>query len=192
MGPPQFAPHQLPKFLRPAQIQKLLSSLTLHDPVAIRTAATVHLALFLGLRPVEISRIRLDDICFDSAELKVPERKTQNPVTLPLPQHTLKLIELYLRQVRPNSPLRELFLTRHFPYQPAAAYTVGACISMAMKNAGVPGSAYWLRHTYAQNLLESGASIYQIKEMLGHDKIESTKVYLHVHIKLMRKVLFDE
>jgi len=41
-------------------------------------------------------------------------------------------------------------------------------------------------------LLESDTSIFEIKEMLGHDKIESTKLYLHVHIKLMRKVLFDE
>ena len=65
-------------------------------------------------------------------------------------------------------------------------------MTAAIRNAGIKGTAYWLRHTYAQNLLESGASIYQIKEMLGHDKIESTKVYLHVHIKLMRKVLFDE
>jgi site-specific recombinase XerD len=46
--------------------------------------------------------------------------------------------------------------------------------------------------SYAQNLLEAGASIFEIKEMLGHDKIESTKLYLHVHIALMRKVLFDE
>jgi site-specific recombinase XerD len=65
-------------------------------------------------------------------------------------------------------------------------------MTAAIRAAGLNGTAYWLRHTYAQNLLESGASIYQIKEMLGHDKIESTRVYLHVHIKLMRQVLFDE
>jgi site-specific recombinase XerD len=62
----------------------------------------------------------------------------------------------------------------------------------AIRQAGINGTAYWLRHTYAQNLLESGASIFEIKQMLGHDKIETTKVYLHVHIKLMRSVLFDE
>jgi len=61
-----------------------------------------------------------------------------------------------------------------------------------MKKAGIPGSAYWLRHTYAQNLLETGVTIYEIKEMLGHDKIESTRSYLHVHTKMMREVLFDE
>ncbi len=61
-----------------------------------------------------------------------------------------------------------------------------------MKEAGLSSSAYWLRHTYAQNLLEMGESVFEIKEMMGHDKIESTKNYLHIHVKLMRKVLFDE
>jgi site-specific recombinase XerD len=61
-----------------------------------------------------------------------------------------------------------------------------------MRKAGLTASAYWLRHTYAQNLLEAGVSIFEIKEMLGHDSIESSRKYLHVHVKLMREVLFDE
>jgi site-specific recombinase XerD len=61
-----------------------------------------------------------------------------------------------------------------------------------MREAGLPGSAYWLRHTYAQNLLEAGASIFEIMQMLGHDNMQSTQGYLHVHTKLMREVLFDE
>jgi site-specific recombinase XerD len=56
----------------------------------------------------------------------------------------------------------------------------------------IPGSAYWLRHTYAQNLLERGASIFEIKEMLGHESIISAEKYLHVHTNLMREVLFDD
>jgi site-specific recombinase XerD len=61
-----------------------------------------------------------------------------------------------------------------------------------MKKAGLDSSGYWLRHTYAQNLLEAGRSFYEVKEMLGHDNIESTGVYLHIHAALMRKVLFNE
>ena len=78
------------------------------------------------------------------------------------------------------------------PYRPISGETVGRSITRSMKQAGLCCSAYWLRHTYAQNLLESGGSIFEIKEMLGHDKIESTKNYLHIHISLMRMVLFDE
>ena len=61
-----------------------------------------------------------------------------------------------------------------------------------MKAAGLPSTTYWLRHTYAQNLLESGASVFEVKEMLGHDDLESTGKYLHIHTKLGRQVLFDE
>jgi len=57
---------------------------------------------------------------------------------------------------------------------------------------GMTYNAYCLRHTYAQNLLEAGVSIYEVKEMMGHDSIESTRKYLYVHTKLMREVLFDE
>jgi len=152
----------------------------------------VHLAYTLGLRPKEISLISLDDVCFRKAELTVRERKGKNPVTLPMPEQTVKAIAAYLIGVRPKSRHRTLFLTLHAPYGPVFPATVVGAIGRAMREAGVPGSAYWLRHTYAQNLLEAGLSIYEIQLMLGHDRIESTKPYLHIHIKLMREVLFDE
>ena len=65
-------------------------------------------------------------------------------------------------------------------------------IKKAMKKAGLSSSAYWLRHTYAQNLLLIGRSIYEIKEMMGHQNIQSTQRYLHIDTERMRKVLFDE
>jgi len=61
-----------------------------------------------------------------------------------------------------------------------------------MRKANLPSSAYWLRHTYAQNLLQAGASIFEIKQMMGHDKIQTTQRYLHIYTQLMREVLFDE
>jgi site-specific recombinase XerD len=61
-----------------------------------------------------------------------------------------------------------------------------------MRKANIAASAYWLRHTYAQNLLEQEVSIFEIKEMLGHDRIQTTHRYIHINIKLMREVLFDE
>ena len=190
--PPRFAPVKLPKFLRPAQIQKLFDHLTLDTPSGIRTAAMVHLAFYLGLRPVEISRIRLDDLSFEKGELMVPERKTKNPITLPLPKRTLKTIGVYLNRVRPRTELRELFLRLTFPYRPADSNLVMFCIRRAMRKAGLPGSPYWLRHTYAQCLLNQRASIYEIKEMLGHQSLQSSQRYLHIQVGLMRTVLFDE
>jgi len=187
-----YAQAKPPKFLRPQEVQTLFASLTLSTSKDIRTYAMVQLAYTLGLRPKEVSLITLDDISFTKGELTVADRKGNNPITLPIAEHTIKAIAAYVVNVRPESKYRHLFLGLQSPYRPISSAAVIHYISKAMKEAGLSSSAYWLRHTYAQSLLERGMSIFEIKEMLGQDKIESTKNYLHIHIKLMRKVLFDE
>jgi len=192
VGPRLFSEQKPPKFLRPQEVQTLFASLCLSTPYDIRTYAIVLLAYTLGLRPVEISTITLDDISFRKRELTLPHRKGCNPVTLPLPEQTIKALAVYLTKARPQSPSRSVFVNFPFPYAPMQSASVIQCISKAMKQAGLPFSAYSLRHTYAQNLLHLGQSIYAIKEMLGHDNIHSTQKYLHIHVDLMRKVLFHE
>lgn len=192
VGPPMFAQPKLPKFLRPQQLRQLFASLKLSTPTDIRTYATVHLAYSLGLRPVEVSRITLDHIFFSKGELTLADRKGDNPITLPIAKNAIKTIALYLDKGRPKSPSRHLFLTHHFPYRPVSSNTVVQYISKAMKQVGLPSSAYWLRHTYAQNLLQTRATIYEIKEMLGHQNIQSSQRYLNINVELMRKVLLDE
>ena len=192
VGRREYAKAKPPKFLRPAEVQKLFAGLSTCTAKEIRTYAMVHFAYTMGLRPIEISQIRLNDISFSQQLLSLPIRKGDNPIELPVPDHTIKAVAAYVIGSRPQSEKRRLFLTLHPPYQPLNPDKVGRHITKAMRKAGLNATAYWLRHTYAQNLMEAGASIFEIKEMLGHDKIESTKLYLHVHTKLMRKVLFDE
>ena len=192
VGEPRFDQVKPPKFLRPQQVQKLFSSLKLSTTTDIRTCAMVYLAYTLGLRPIEISKITLDDISFSEGTLRVPDRKTKNPVILPLAEMTVKAIAAYIATARPETSFRQLFLTDKKPIKPVSANTVVYYIGKAMKDAGLSSSAYWLRHTYAQNLLKIGRSIYEIKEMLGHQNIQSTQAYLHIDTKLMRKVLFNE
>ncbi len=192
VGAPMFAKAKPPKFLRPKEVKEVFDSLKLSSSMDIRTCAMVHLAYTLGLRPKEINRISLDDISFKSAELTIKVRKNDNPIKLPLPDITIKAIAAYMIGVRPLSKHRTLFLSLQVPHGPLCQGVVGQYISKCMKTVNPYSTAYWLRHTYAQNLLEAGVSIYEIKEMLGHYSIEATRKYLHIHIKLMRKVLFDE
>jgi integrase/recombinase XerD len=192
VGPRLFSENKPPRFLRPQEVQTLFASLSLSSRSDIRTCAMVHLAYTLGLRPVEISTITLDNISFRKRELTLSHRKGLNPVTMPLPEQTIKTLAAYLERARPKSLSRHLFVGFPFPYRPMQSISVGQCISKAMKRAGLSSSAYSLRHTYAQNLLHMGQSIYEIKEMLGHDTIHSTQKYLSIHVDLMRKVLFHE
>ena len=192
VGAPQFSKAKPPNFLRPHELKKLFAGLKLSSASELRAYAMVHLAYTLGLRPCEIRSICLDDIFFKDAQLCIRTRKNDKPVRLPVPEQTLKAMAAYLIGARPQTKHRELFLTLHPPYRKLAQNTVTQHIKKCMHAVGMTYNVYCLRHTYAQNLLEAGVSIYEVKEMMGHDSIESTRKYLHVHIKLMREVLFDE
>jgi integrase/recombinase XerD len=192
VGAPVFAQAKPPNFIRPQEVRRLFAGLRFCSPRDLRTYAMIHLAYTLGLRPSEISLISMDDISFTKAELRLKNRKSNNPVILPLPEDTVKAIAAYMVGGRPKSKLRTLFLSLKTPCGPITPGVVGYYISECMRKAGLPSSAYWLRHTYAQTLLEAGVSLYEIKEMLGHDSIESTRKYLHIHTRLMREALFDE
>ena len=150
------------------------------------------LGFYLGLRPKEISRIRLNDIEFKKQEICIPDRKNTNPARLPLPDRCIKAVAAYILGGRSAADNRSLFITDRAPYRPVLPDTVSKYVATAMKKAGLSSTAYWLRHTYAQNLLEADVSLFEIKEMMGHDSIQTTRRYLHVHTKLMREVLFDD
>ena len=190
VGPPLFAHKKPPNFLRPQEVQKLFSSLKLETSLDIWTYALIHLAYSLGLRPIEISRITFDHISFTIRELTIKERKTKEPTILPLPKQTVRAIAAYVFKARPKTDLRILFLTHSG--SPLRPEMVAGTMKKAMEKAGLSSTAYWLRHTYAQNLLGMGRSIYEIKEMMGHQNIQSTQRYLYIDTERMRKVLFNE
>jgi len=152
----------------------------------------LHLACFLGLRPKEISLIRLDDIDFSRQEIILPERKGANPICMALPMTVIQAIAEYIIDIRPDTVKRELFLRLRPPFAQVSGQLTGRNISQWMHKCGVKATAYHLRHTYALNLLKSGASVFEIKEMLGHDGIQATSRYLSIQTDMMREVLFHE
>ena len=193
VSPPEFARSKPPKFLRPKEVQKLFNSLDLSNARDLRTYAAMHLIYYLGLRPKEISLITLDDISFKQKEIFIRSRKNCSPAHLPLPDDTIKAITAYIVGGRPKSEHRTLFLQLIPPYNPVNKENdITRSIREHIQKNYLKASTYWLRHSYAQNLLESGASIYEIKEMMGHKSIDSSRKYLSIHINLMREVILDE
>ncbi len=180
VSPPEFGQLKPPKFLRTHEVQKLFDSLELSTAKDLRTNAAMHLAYYLGLRPKEISSLTLDDISFRQREIFIHSRKNCSPAHLPLPDGTIKAIIAYIVGGRPKSDYRALFLQLIPPYKPANTGDIKRYVKECMTGNNLASSTYWLRHSFAQNLLESGASIYEIKEMMGHKSIESTKKYLSV------------
>jgi site-specific recombinase XerD len=192
VGAPMFAQAKPPTFLRADELKSMFDSIELCSQTGLRTYAMLQLAYTLGLRPIEICQITLNNISFRKAELSINWRKCHNPLKLPLAEVTIKAIAAYIIGARPQSALRTLFLSLHPPYGPITPTTVHYYFKTTMHKINPAASVYWLRHTYAQNLLEAGVSLFEIRELMGHDSIESTRKYLLIHIKLMREVLFDE
>jgi integrase/recombinase XerD len=192
VGAPIFAQAKPPTFLRSHEVKKLFDSIDCCSQTGLRTYAMLQLAYTLGLRPVEICQITLDNISFCKAEININMRKCHNPLILPLPEITIKAIAAYIIGARPQSAHRTLFLGLKPPYGPVTPTTVTHHFKVHMQKVNPAATVYWLRHTYAQNLLQAGVSLYEVKELMGHDSIESTRKYLLIHIKLMREVLFDE
>jgi integrase/recombinase XerD len=192
VGAPMFAQAKPPTFLRADELKRLFDNISLSSQSGLRTYAMLQLAYTLGLRPIEICQITLDNISFGKAELSINWRKCHNPLKLPIAEVTIKAIAAYIIGARPQSDLRTLFLSLMPPYGPITATTVTHHFKVHMQKINPAATVYWLRHTYAQSLLQAGVSLYEIKELLGHDSIESTRKYLLIHIKLMREVLFDE
>ena len=191
VGPPQYARPVPPKFLRPGELQKLFARRP-QTATEKRAWAMLHLACFLGLRPKEISLIRLDDIDFSRQEIILPQRKAANPICMALSMGVIRAIAEYIIDTRPETAKRELFLRLRPPFAPVSGQLVGRNISQWIRKSGVKATAYHLRHTYALNLLKSGASVFEIKEMLGHDGLQATSRYLSIETDMMREVLFHE
>ena len=192
VGAPIFARAKPPTFLRADELKRLFDNIDLSSQSGLRTYAMLQLAYTLGLRPIEICQITLDNISFRKAELNINWRKCHNPLKLPVAEITIKAIAAYIIGARPQSDLRTLFLSLMPPYGPITPTTITHHFKVHMQKVNPAATVYWLRHTYAQNLLQTGISLFEIKELLGHDSIESTRNYLLIHIKLMREVLFDE
>jgi integrase/recombinase XerD len=192
VSPPEFARSKPPKFLRPNEVQKLFNSLDLSNAKDLRTYAAMHIGYYLGLRPQETSLITLDDISFRQKEVFIRSRKNYCPAQLPLPDDTINAITAYIVGGRPESGHRILFLQLIPPYKPLNKNDICRSIRECMHKNNLQASAYWLRHSYAQNLLESGASIYEIKDMMGHKSIDSSRKYLSIHINLMREIILNE
>jgi integrase/recombinase XerD len=190
---PDFGRSIPPKFLRPKEVEKLFNSLDLSNAKDLRTNATMNLIYYLGLRPKEISLITIDDISFKQKEIFIRSRKNCSPAHLPLPDDTIKAIAAYIVGGRPKSEHRTLFLQLIPPYNPVKKENdITRYIREHIQKDYLTASTYWLRHSYAQNLLEAGTSIFEIKEMLGHKNIESSRKYLSIHINLMREIILDE
>ena len=185
---------RLPKALSDAEITQLLkpeNSAVAETPESLCDRAVLELAYASGLRLAELRNTRLEQLHLDAGFIQVIGKGNKERV-VPLGRKAIEAIQRYLeagrpKLVTPRSPAN-LFLTRRGT--PFAATTLWLRIKKRVKFAGITRNVtpHMLRHSFATHLLEHGADLRVIQELLGHASISTTEIYTHVQGSRLREV----
>ena len=186
-------PHRLPQVLTPEEMSRLLDSVHGSDALSLRDRALLELLYSSGLRSQEVIDLRLRDIDVVARDVRV-RGKGRKVRIVPAGETAARAIERYLRDVRPALAARATTPSDARLSQPErrAALVVRCAAAPAQAPAcsgGAPSgvSPHTLRHSFATHLLEGGADLRSIQELLGHSSLRTTQVYTHVSAAHLRK-----
>lgn len=182
---------RLPKALSGAEIEQLLTPEVPETPHGLCEQAILELAYASGLRLAELRGIRLEQLHLEAGFVNVIGKGNKERV-VPLGRKAVEAIQRYLDVGRPKlvngrSPAN-LFLTQRGT--PFASVTLWLRIKNRVKRAGIARNVtpHMLRHSFATHLLEHGADLRIIQELLGHASISTTEIYTHVAGDRLREV----
>jgi site-specific recombinase XerD len=176
----------IPVGLAAAEVQRLLDSCDRSDPGGLRNLAMLLLVARLGLRCAEVARLQLDDIDWRAGEVVV-RGKARRRERLPLPCDVGDALVAYLRQARPRTAIREVFLTCTAPFRAIRPDLVSDVTRRACDRAGLPRvGAHRLRHALATELLRRGATLVEVGQVLRHRDLATTAIYAKVDLATLR------
>lgn len=182
-------PRGLPKVLRPDELSALLDAIPASTPLEIRDRALFEVAYACGLRAEELVNLDVASVGFDAEELRV-EGKGSKTRIVPAGEPALKAVGRYLERARPalaaGDGEQALFLSKSG--RRLQTSDVRRRLRVWARHAAVQGglSPHALRHSFATHLLEGGADLRSIQELLGHASISTTQIYTRVESARLR------
>jgi site-specific recombinase XerD len=188
-APRVFTLTSLPKGPSWEDVRLLLADANGHCPRDIRDRAILMLLAVYGLRAGEVEGLQLKDIDWKQESFTIVATKTRKTRAYPLSREVGNAILRYLREVRPKSVYREVFLSLQAPIQPMRQ--LWDLVARRWKKLGriVPHyGAHGLRHSCASHLLTKGMSLEEIGDHLGHTHPDSTRIYAKVDLTRLRQV----
>ncbi len=186
---------KLPDTLSVDEIDRLISSVDMGTKEGERNQAIIESLYGCGLRVSELLELKLSDLFFKEGFIKVTGKGNKQRF-VPIGQHTQHYISEYIRNSRTLVPLKKkasdaLFLNRRGNILTRAMiFTIVKNLALAaglQKNI----SPHTFRHSFATHLLENGADLRAIQQMLGHQSITTTEIYLHVDKSHLQKVISE-
>ncbi len=181
----------LPEVLSVDEVERLLAAISLDEPLVFRDRAMLELAYGAGLRVSEWIGIEMKDVLLADAIIRVFGKGSKERL-VPIGRSAIGAVGLYLRELRPRLERGEgkgkLFLNaRGKPLSRMGAWQI---LRKYVELAGITKhvSPHTLRHSFATHLLEGGADLRAVQEMLGHADISTTQIYTHVDREYLRSV----
>jgi integrase/recombinase XerC/integrase/recombinase XerD len=182
----------LPRVLKPAEVANLLDSAPGSGPLELRDRAILELAYSAGLRAEELVKLDVESADPDAEELRVDGKGGRTRV-IPSGEPAWNALESYLSRGRPalagatRGGERALFLSK--TGRRLSTSDIRRRMSIAVRRAALQGgvSPHTLRHSFATHLLEGGADLRAIQELLGHASISTTQTYTRVESKRLKK-----
>lgn len=190
-APRTFAQEGLPLGPSWEDVQKLVASFSGDSATDLRNRAIVLLLAVYGLRRGEVARLRLQDVDWIGEILHVTRPKQRCTQQYPLVPEVGNAILRYLKEARPRSIHRELFLSLDAPVRPLCAACVSAIVRLRLTALGIQAprrGAHCLRHASARHLLDAGFSLKEIGDHLGHRSATATRTYAKVDLVGLRQV----
>jgi integrase/recombinase XerC len=184
-------PRRLPQVLTPTQVDELLESIRGTNALEMRDRALFELIYSSGLRCQEALDLQVRDISFSSCEVRA-KGKGRKVRVVPVGALALCALERYLREGRTQlvsggAQEEHVFVSR--TGRPLSSSDVQRRLARYLAQAGAPAgtSPHTLRHSFATHLLEGGADLRSIQELLGHSSLRTTQIYAHVSAAHLRR-----
>ena len=182
----------LPKSFSLPEVEAVLNRPDIADPLGVRDRAILELFYATGIRRAECARVDVDDLDRDRGLLTVRKGKGNKDRVVPVGERALTWLGAYLERTRPllvtPESGRALFLSG-YGGRITPGY-LGNWVRRVIASAelGRPGSCHMLRHSCATHMLENGADIRYIQQLLGHARLDTTQLYTDVSIVQLREV----
>jgi integrase/recombinase XerD len=181
----------LPQVLSVEEVERLLAAPTIDEPFAFRDRALLELGYGAGLRVSEWITIGVKDVSLDEGLARVFGKGSKERL-VPIGRNAIAALAVYLRELRPRlergGGKGALFLNaRGTPLTRMGAWKI---LRKYVEKAGITKAVtpHTLRHSFATHLLEGGADLRAVQEMLGHADIATTQIYTHVDREYLRQV----
>jgi integrase/recombinase XerD len=180
---------RLPRLLDPAQVERLLAAPDTSRPLGLRDRALLELLYATGARVSEVADLRLDSV-LDELQVVRCEGKRGKHRLVPLGRKAREALREYLQRERPALAARNPGTAHMFLSRSGRRLTrdrLFAIVRSHAVRAGLPPvSPHALRHSFATHMLENGADLRAVQELLGHADIGTTEIYTHVDRRRLR------